>query len=168
MAISVFPQPSAATQQDNWVQIATATPTTSVTSVSFSSIPTNYRKLWLVTTTAGIVPSAAAFLNTKINNIDSGDSYVFWEQNGATKSLDFIRGLSGSEHFLSLIFLNPVQNNLPFATFTGGFISASAAGNFIVAGNCALATSNITQIDCLLSTGNFSTNTGTFALYGTE
>ena len=165
MAISVFPQPSAATQQDNWVQIATATPTTAVTSVSFTSIPTNFRRLWLVTT-GQIVPSVSANMTTTINSITGANDYRFWRSNDGDADPGIFFGNTGSGS-INLYFDNPTTNNLPFVTFNGGLMSGTASGQLFNLGYVAPATTNITTIAITLASGDFSTNTGTFALYGT-
>lgn len=165
MGFSVFPTPAIAGQQDNWVQIATSTPT-SGSSVSFTSIPTNYRKLWLVTT-GQIVPSASATLVTTINTLTGANDYRFWRVTDAD-ALPGIYNGSTSSGSINLYFYNPTINNLPFVTFDGGTMNTASNGVEYHYGYVAPATTNITTIDITLSTGDFTTNTGTFVLYGTE
>ena len=163
MGLQVYPAPAAG---DNWVQIATATPTTAVGSVSFTSIPTNYRKLWLVTT-GQIVPSVLDSMSVTINSITGANDYRFWEESDAdaVAGIFFGNTTSGS---VNLYFNNPTTSNLPFVTFDGGIASAANNGRTFLYGYVAPATTNITTIDITLASGDFSTNTGTFVLYGTE
>ena len=170
MAISVFPAPSATTAGDNWVQIATATPT-SGSSVSFTSIPTNYKKLWLISD--GITLSTSAIFTITINSITGAADYRFARGGPTSTQYITIRDeaglfLSGSTFVnLNLIFENP-GFGLPFVTFSGYQSQSSSEGVQYRLGNVIAATAAITQIDSTLSTGDFTTNTGTIYLYGTE
>lgn len=70
MAINQLPVPTSA--GDNWVQIATTTPT-SGTAVTFSSIATIYSKLMvMINAPAGGTLSANATIITTINGVTSG------------------------------------------------------------------------------------------------
>jgi len=170
MAISVFPQPSAATAEDNWVQIATATPTTGSV-VSFTSIPTNYKKLWLVS--GGILPSNSTGVSTTINSITGANDYRFMRGGPTATSYIAYRTVAGiSGGTASLITLNTIFNNpsfgLPFVTFNGWQGDSTSAGVDIRNGFVITATTAISTIDITISSADFTTNTGTIYLYGTE
>jgi hypothetical protein len=162
MAISVFPQPATTgAVEDNWVFIASSTPT-SGTSISFTSIPTNYRKLRLVTD-VGLLNTTNANCNLTVNSLSGTDDYIFMTFNTAIIDDDKIQSNSTNKYSYDLEFVNALTAANISATFSG-YVSTTRA---IWKGRIANLTTPITQLDLTLSAGDFSTNTATISLYGT-
>ena len=161
MAISVFPQPATTgAVEDNWVFIASSTPT-SGTSISFTSIPTNYRKLRLVTD-VGLQNTTSANCNLTVNSLSGTDDYIFITFNAALADEVSIPSNGTTKYSYDLELVNATAANIS-ATFSG-YISTTRA---IWKGRIANLTTAITQLDLTLSAGDFSTNTATISLYGT-
>lgn len=162
MSISKFPE-----EKDRWFLVASSTPT-SGSSVSFTSISTSLRKLWLVT--AGpITPSASAYVLPTVNSLTAATDYRYFRYISTGHSFADEAAIysqaTGTNFNCSLIFQN-ANSNYPFAEFDGTLAHASNAGNRVT-GWIFNATTAITTIDLTLSAGDFSTNTGTIYLYGT-
>lgn len=163
MSISKLPL----VQTDNWQLIATSSPT-SGSVISFTSISTAWRKLWLVTTARIDLPASAMLVPT-VNSLTGTQDYNYFRYIATGHSFADESGIYpqslGTAGNLSLIFQNP-GNSQPFVTFDGITAHNSNAGNRVT-GWIPPATTNITQIDVTVVTSDYSINTGTFKLYGT-
>jgi hypothetical protein len=168
MAISVFPAPSATTAGDNWVQIATATPT-SGSSVSFTSIPTFYRRLWLVTDSERIILSTSTKLAIQVNSITGAEDYTNFQSAASNASRQTVTTsitpvASGSDTNVNLKF-NNVPN--PFIT-AEGYIGEGSGATYFRETLIWSLTSPITQIDVTCLAGDFTSNVnGKLTLLGT-
>jgi len=162
MAISKFPE-----EKDRFTLIASSTPTTG-SSVSFTSISTSFRKLWLVT--AGpITLSTSANLLTTVNSLTASTDYRYFRYIASGHSFADEAGIvsqsTGTGFNCSLIFQN-ANSDYPFAEFDGIVAHNTTAGNRVT-GWIFNASTAITTINLTLSSGDFTTNTGTIYLYGT-
>lgn len=164
MAIS---SANAPVSSDSWVQIATSTPT-SGTVVSFTSIPTDYRKLWLVT--AGpITLTASGQFGITINSLNATNDYRYFSQISSghrfTDEPRIFSAAAGTSFNYNITFDNP-SGSLPFVKFQGGIASSGSAGS-TSEGWVVNATTAISRLDITSDTGDLTTNTGVFYLYGT-
>lgn len=152
---------------DNWVQIATSTPT-SGTTVSFTSIPANYRKLWLVT--AGpITLSTSSLFSITVNSLTASNDYRGFKYISTGHSFFNDTAIkphnSGSLYNFNMTFENPT-NGLPFVKFEGLVATHGNTGTKYE-GWVVNATTPITSLDITSSSGNLTTNSGVIYLYGT-
>jgi hypothetical protein len=168
MAITVYP----ATQTDNWIQIATSTPT-SGTVVSFTSISTAYRKLWLVTGKDPITATGAAYFSVTVNSLTGTNDYTYFSATATTSTsrYDDENAIYQSVNTATLYAFDLTFENktsaTPSATFKGS-LGAGNSGRTISSGRIPALTSAITQIDLTLSANAISgASTGTLTLYGT-
>ena len=165
MAISVYP----ATVTDNWIQIATSTPT-SGTTVSFTSIPSTYRKLWLVTGKDPVTATGNALFAVTVNSLSGTNDYTYFGAT-TTSAASFVdaegitQNTTGLNFAFNLIFENKA-NGTPSASFTGGL--SQPQSRIISLGRIPGLTTPITQIDLTLSANAISgASTGELQLYGT-
>jgi hypothetical protein len=165
MAISVYP----ATVTDNWIQIATSTPT-SGTTVSFTSILGTYRKLWLVTGKDPVTATGSALFAVTVNSLSGTNDYTYFSAI-STAAANFVDEVGINQQGASTVFafnliFENKANGTPSASFTGGLSGAGARR--ITAGRIPALTTPITQIDLTLSANAISgANTGELQLYGT-
>jgi hypothetical protein len=166
MAITVYPSGGVT---DNWIAIANSTPTSGST-VSFTSISTAYRKLW-VTTETSMTLDTAGFLYIQANTITSGNSYISFAQTGTTARKNDDLGIynyvltSAVDGYLNYYITNK-NSSIPYATFTGQG-SAGNNGTLTEFGYIPTLTSAITQIDVVTNSTYAAGNTGKIVLYGT-
>ncbi len=167
MAVNVYPS----TIEDNWIQIATTTPT-SGTTVSFTSIPSGYRKLWLVTSNDPVTSTGGATFGVTVNSLSAVNSYTFFCAQGTSASAFFDlaeinQNVNTATAFaFDLIFTNKTPAT-PSASFIGG-LGANTNAREISSGRIPGLTTAITQIDLTLSANAISgASTGTLELYGT-
>jgi hypothetical protein len=154
---------------DNWIQIATSTPT-SGTTVSFTSIPGTYRKLWLVTGKDPVTATGSALFAVTVNSLSGTNDYTYFgaASNTAANYVDadgITQTTIGLNFSFNLIFENKA-NGTPSASFTGGLSQPQA--RIISAGRIPALTTPITQIDLTLSANAIDgSSTGELQLYGT-
>lgn len=166
MAITQFP-PAAAAEVDDWQLIASATPTSGAV-VSFTSIATTWRKLWVLAPNL-ILLNAGSPIYLTVNSLTS---YRHFRRLPTTTiallptSLGFYSSNNADQHYFD-IFLTNVTPQTPFATATG-FLSGSTTTTEYARSLLPTCTSAITQIDLTAGTSYSASNTGTFYLYGTE
>jgi hypothetical protein len=165
MAINTLP----AQQIDNWVQLGTSTPT-SGTVVSFTSIPSDYRKLWVLTNSS--LGSSSAILRITLNSITAASSYKWWgptSQTSAGMRYGQDTGItnypvSANSQQYSVVMTNKTSS-MPFSTFQG-YGGAGGNASSYEFGWVNSLTSAITRVDITTDT-SFTGNTGTITLYGT-
>jgi hypothetical protein len=169
MGIAIIPAPSSVVT-DNWVQLGTNTPTGGTTSVSFTGINSNYRKLWVLTNST--VSSSSATLKIRVNSISAAGAYVWWgptSQTSAAMRYDQQDGITSlytatTNHQYSVIFTNK-NTSTPFATFEG-YGSGGGNAQAFDFGFINSLTTGITTVEVSTS-NNFTSNTGAITLYGT-
>lgn len=171
MGVTIFPAPAAGLV-DNYELIATVSPT-SGSAVSFTSIPTDFRKLLLTNTNDMITFTTTAAFNVTVNSLASTNSYTFFISTSSSEQYideaEIRTGSANTDKFAcSLIFVNPL-GVLP-VTFTGGIVGGSSATTRnIRSGFVPSLSTPITQIDLTLSTGAIDAgSTGTLQLFGTK
>lgn len=169
MAINTLP----AQVSDNWIQIATTTPT-SGSVVSFTSISADWRKLW-ISTTRSITLTAANVMGVTTNSISAADSYKYTGTQGvdaskyfSTSSIESVGTGSTTNNNINYFFTN-VNAFTPICLYTGyGNSSTANAPRAIEFGYVIGLTTAITRLDITaIGTTYAAGNTGAFTLYGT-
>lgn len=166
MAINVIP---AGAPQDNWVQIATSTPT-SGSSISFTSISPSWRKLW-ITSSPKYSLGSTGYVYVQVNSITAANSYIWFGTAGTTYRVNDELGIynyasaADTSGYINFYITNK-GNSLPYATFEGQGSTGGTGGSLDFGWIPALTTS-ITQLDVVTSTTFGAINAGAFTLYGT-
>ena len=161
------------TPVDNWELISSSTPT-SGTTVSFTSISTSWRKLWVTVAGQPILLSVAGYLYTRVNSITTTNAYRWYKAESTTaggfsdeaNGIYSTTNITDTEVRINHYLTNP-GNGLPFVTFEGQG-AAGNTGSQIWWGNVLSRTTAITQIDIVASQTIDAANTGTVYLYGTR
>lgn len=169
MSYSVYPpEEQASAVTDNWQLISSSTPTTGTT-VTFSGISTDWRKLWIVTLTPVQVLSGYTIIRT--NSLSGGTDYAWLGPSGSSafrysdeSGIYNYTGATSTNAIFNLYITNP-SSLLPFATFEGGG-SGGSSGDSYQQGWIKNLTSPVTQIDIIANGGYNASNTGSFYLYG--
>jgi hypothetical protein len=170
MSYSVYPpEEQASAVTDNWQLIASSTPTTGTT-VTFSGIATDWRKLWILThDPVSLSTGGNTYIRT--NTLSNPTDYA-WLGPSGTSSFRYndetgiynYTAATGASAIFNVYITNP-SSSLPFATFEGAG-SAGTGGDSYQRGWIKNLTSPVTQIDIITTTGYNASNTGSFKLYG--
>ena len=170
MSYSVYPpaeQTSAIT--DNWQLIGSNTPT-SGTTVTFSGIATDWRKLWIVTASP-VTLTSGGYTYVRTNSLSDPADYAWLGPSGTSayryndeSGIYNYTGATDNSAVFNLYITNP-SSSIPFGTFEGGG-SGSSQGSAYNHGWIQNLTSAVTQIDIITTTGYNASNVGSFKLYG--
>jgi hypothetical protein len=166
MGLSVFP--AASTGGDNWVEIASQSPT-SGTTVTFSSISSSYKKLILVATNILLSASDACIIT--FNSVTSAHSYQYSSASstepGGFVSATNIRSSTNNDRHSALLFITNPSGTVP--VLFNGYIAASpgATGRTVNNGIMPGLTSAVTSIILDYTASISGSNVGTIKVYGT-
>jgi hypothetical protein len=150
--------------------IATQTLGSATSSVTFSSIPSTYTDLYLVTNVSRTTAAGAIYLD-QINS-DSGSNYSFTYMYGNGSAASSGRASGGTESFLGDISTTPSSVNISLQNYSNSttyktWLSRASASANAVAAVVGLwrSTSAINTFRIRTSTGTFDAGS-TFTLYG--
>ena len=170
MAINKLPSQ----KQDVWIQIGTSTPTSGST-VSFTSIASDWRKLRLVNRNVDILLTGAEYCYVRCNSLTGATDYRWFAagSRGTNAVFSFVdepgiytyTGATNSRHNFDLYLTNP-NYQFPIVTFDG-VVGTNQESSNIASGFINGITTSISTLSIVTGSTFSASNTGTITLYGT-
>lgn len=167
MGSTVFPAPAAV--QDNWQLITSSTPT-SGSAISFTSISTAWRKLWVQTETK-ITLTGTGYTHLQVDSLTGATDYQWFGTTGTTFrqhdeiGIYFYTAADQTTQACNIYLVNP-STSVPFLEFYGQG-SGGTTGHDYKYGYVYNQTSPISSLTITTTNTFDASNTGVIKLYGT-